>query len=462
MLKFTGPGSITTCDGLTRRDFLHAGTLGALGFSLAQMLGINAQAAAAANAAAAKKSDKACILIFNLGAPSQLDCWDPKPDAPREIRGPFKPINTKGDFQITEIFPKHAAIADKFSIVRSVYHTAAAVHDTGHQMMQTGRLFTGGVNTPHAGCVYEFLRGRSNELPAHVILPEPMGPTGGNMPHGQDAGFLGKNYDPFVLGADPSQKEFKVPDLLPPAEIGEARLQRRKKLRDVVESTYAKFEGSANAELMDANFEAAYRMMTSPLAREAFELHKEPLSVRERYGMNRFGQCCLLARRLVERGVRFVTVNTFITVFNEITWDIHGSKPFTSIAGMKDIVAPMYDQGYSALIEDLHQRGMLESTLVANLAEFGRTPKVNPAGGRDHWPQCWSVYFAGGGVKGGRAIGRSDEIGGYPAERPVGPKEIVATIFHALDLDLDAHLPGPQGRPFPLVDFGTKPITELF
>jgi len=458
MLKLSGPGSITTCDGLSRRDFLQAGTLGALGFSLAQMMGAPARAAAQA----AAKSDKSCILIFNLGAPSQLDCWDPKPDAPREIRGPFKPISTKGGFQITEIFPKHAAIADKFSIVRSVYHTAAAVHDTGHQMMQTGRLFTGGVNTPHAGCVYEFLRGRRNELPAHVILPEPMGPTGGNMPHGQDAGFLGKNYDPFVLGADPSQKEFKVPDLLPPAEIGEARLERRRKLREVVEGAYQKFEGSANAELMDANFEAAYRMMTSPLAREAFELQKEPVSVRERYGMNRFGQCCLLARRLVERGVRFVTVNSFITVFNEITWDIHGSKPFTSIAGMKDIVAPMYDQGYSALIEDLHQRGMLETTLVANLAEFGRTPKVNPAGGRDHWPQCWSVYFAGGGVKGGRAIGKSDDIGAYPTERPVQPKEIVATIFHALDLDLDAHLPGPQGRPFPLVDFGTKPITELF
>lgn len=462
MLQITGPGSITTCDGLTRRDFLQLGTLGALGFSLSQLVGAHAEAAAVAAAAAKGKSDKACILIFNLGAPSQLDCWDPKPDAPREIRGPFKPISTKGDFQLTEIFPKHAAIADKFSIVRSVYHTAAAVHDTGHQMMQTGRLFTGGVNTPHAGCVYEFLRGRSNELPAHVILPEPMGPTGGNMPHGQDAGFLGKNFDPFVLGADPSQKGFKVPDLLPPAEIGEARLQRRKKLRDVVEGAYQKFEGSPAAELMDANFEAAYRMMTSPLAREAFELDKEPLSVRERYGLNRFGQSCLLARRLVERGVRFVTVNTFITVFNEITWDIHGSKPFTSIAGMKDIVAPMYDQGYSALIEDLHQRGMLDTTLVTNLAEFGRTPKVNPAGGRDHWPQCWSVYFAGGGVKGGRAIGKSDDIGAYPAERPVQPKEIVSTIFHALGLDLDAHLPGPQGRPYPLVDFGTKAITELF
>jgi len=169
-----------------------------------------------------------------------------------------------------------------------------------------------------------------------------------------------------------------------------------------------------------------------------------------------------LARRLIEAGVRFVTINTFITVFDEITWDIHGSKPFTSIQGMKDIVAPMYDQGYSALIEDLSQRGMLDNTLVCNLAEFGRTPKVNPAGGRDHWPQCWTVYFAGGGVQGGRVVGKSDEIGAYPAERPVNPAEVVATIYHSLGLDLTTELPGPNGRPFPLVNYGTQPIRELF
>ena len=213
---------------------------------------------------------------------------------------------------------------------------------------------------------------------------------------------------------------------------------------------------------MDANFEAAYRLMTSRRRARHSISAKEPQEVRERYGMNRFGQCCLLARRLVEAGVRFVTINTFITVFDEITWDIHGSKPFTSIAGMKDIVAPMYDQGYSALIEDLHERGMLDTTLVANLAEFGRTPKINPAGGRDHWPQCWTVYFAGGGVKGGRVVGKSDDIGAYPAERPVAPREIVATIYHSLGLELDRELPGPAGRPFPLVDFGTQPIRELF
>ena len=160
--------------------------------------------------------------------------------------------------------------------------------------------------------------------------------------------------------------------------------------------------------------------------------------------------------------MRFVTINTFITVFDEITWDIHGSKPFTSIEGMRDIVVPMYDQAYSALLEDLSQRGMLGKTLVCNLQEFGRTPRINPAGGRDHWPQCWTVHMAGGDVQGGRVVGRSDPIGGVPAERPVEPAEVVATIYRSLGLDLETKLPGPQSRPFPLVDFGKREIEELF
>jgi hypothetical protein len=458
MLNLTGKGKAHTCDGVTRRDFLQVGTLGAIGLSLPDLM------AAKAHGAVAKDHDeRSVIMIFNLGAPSQLDLFDMKPDAPAEIRGPFKPIKTNvSGIDISEILPLHAKHADKFSLVRSCFHTGAAVHDTGHQMLQTGRLFSGGINTPHAGCALAYLRGRKSDLPAHVILPEPMGPTGGNLPHGQDAGFLGKAHDPFSLMADPSKPNFKVPDLLPPEQIGEARLARRRKLRSIVEETVANFEASDNAKLLDSNFEAAFRMMTSPEARAAFDLSQEPTQVRERYGMTRFGQCCLLSRRLVEAGVRFVTVNTFLTVFNEITWDIHGSNPFTSIDGMKTIVAPMYDQAYTALIEDLAQRGMLENTLVCNLAEFGRTPRVNPAGGRDHWPQCWTSYFAGGGVKGGRVVGRSDAIGGVPAERPVEPAEVVATIYHSLGLDLETKLPGPQGRPFPLVDSGKHEINELF
>ena len=457
MLTLSGNGKTTTCDGRTRRDFMQVGALGAIGLSLPQYLAAKEQAGQSAN------DDRACIMIFNLGAPSHLDTFDMKPNAPSEVRGPFQAINTSAPgIQLSEILPLHAKIADKIGFVRSVHHTGAAVHDAGWQMMQTGRQFAGGVNTPHAGAVLSYLRGRKTDLPPFVVLPELMGRGGGNLPNGQAGGFLGKAYDPFALMADPSVPNFKVPDLLPPTDIGEVRLDRRRQMREVVDATVKEFEASESAALLDDNFQAAFRLMTSDQARGAFDLSKETPEVRERYGMNRFGQCCLLARRLIEAGVRFVTINTFLTVFDEITWDIHGSKPFTSIEGMRDIVAPMYDKAYSALIEDLTQRGLLDKTMVCNIAEFGRTPRVNPAGGRDHWPQCYTCYFAGGGVKGGQAVGASDPIGGVPADRPVDPGNIVATIYHSLGLNIEDHLPGPAGRPFPLVDFGKREIHELF
>ena len=444
--------------GPSRREFLQVGALAAAGLSLPQWMRARAEGRVRAG-----HDRRSCIMIFNLGGPSHVDLWDMKPDAPSEVRGPFKPIRTKSDaFEVSELLPGHARIADKFSLVRSCHHDGAAVHDAGWQIMQTGRRFTGGIQTPHAGAVASHLMGRRTDLPPFVVLPQLMGRGGGNLPNGQAGGFLGKAHDPFALMADPSQENFRVPDLLPPDQIGAARLERRRRMREIVEGAASAFEASEDARLMDENFHAAFRMMTSEQARAAFDLSREPRKVRERYGMNRFGQCCLLARRLVEAGVRFVTINTFLTVFDEITWDIHGSKPFTSIAGMKDIVCPMYDQAYTALIEDLEARGLLGDTMVANLAEFGRTPKVNPAGGRDHWPQCFTVYFAGGGVKGGRVVGASDPVGGYPAERPVKPGDIVATIFHSLGLDPAGHLPGPGGRPFPLTDLGTEPIKELF
>ena len=460
MLDFFSEKNAAICGGshLSRREFLQVGALSAAGLSLPQYL-----AAKENNGVRPGNDEKACIMIFNLGGPSQLDLWDMKPNAPREIRGPFKPIRTKSpDIDISEILPLHAKIADKFSLVRSCHHDGAAVHDAGWQMLQTGRRFTGGIHTPHAGAVVSYLKGRKTDLPPFVVLPELMGRGGGNLPNGQAGGFLGKAHDPFALMADPSKPNFKVPDLLPPDLIGAHRLDRRRTMRELVDQTVKSFEASEDARLLDENFHAAFRMMTSEQARSAFDLEKEPRKVRERYGMSRFGQCCLLARRLVENGVRFVTINTFLTVFGETTWDIHGSKPFTSIEGMKNVVCPLYDQGYSALIEDLHQRGMLDNTMVTGLSEFGRTPKVNPAGGRDHWPQCFTVSFAGGGVKGGRVVGASDPIGGFPAERPVDPANVVATIFESLGLDHTSHLPGPAGRPFGLVDFGKHPIKELF
>ncbi|MEO1970901.1 MAG: DUF1501 domain-containing protein, partial [Pirellulaceae bacterium] len=308
MLKLTGQGTVTTCNSVTRRDVLQVGALGAIGLGLPQYM-----AAKEAGKLRDPNDDRAAIMIFNLGAPSQLDTFDMKPDAPAEIRGPFQPISTSvPGIQLSEILPQHAKIADKIALVRSCYHTSAAVHDAGWQMMQTGRLFTGNVNTPHVGAAVAYLRGRKTDLPPFVVLPETMGRGGGNLPNGQAGGFLGKAHDPFALMADPSKENFKVPDLLPPPEIGDARLSRRRKMRDVVDQTIKNFETTENAALLDKNFQAAFRLMTSAQARNAFDLSKEPKKVRERYGMNRFGQCCLLARRIIESGVRFVTINTFL------------------------------------------------------------------------------------------------------------------------------------------------------
>ena len=456
MLRLDAPRSVSFCDGFSRRDFLHAGALSALGLTLPGFL-------AQKVAGAVKDDDVNAIMLFLVGGPSQLDTWDPKPNAPDEIRGPFTAIDTNvPGIRISEIFPKMARHADKYSLIRSCYHTATAVHDTGHQMMQTGRLFTGGVEHPHEGCVLGYLKGGRGEMPAHVLLPKPIGRTGGNLPHGQTAGYLGKQYDPFVLNADPNDKNFTVPDLLPPDYISSVRAGRRQKMRDAVEGELAAFEQQAQAKQMDDNFGLAYRLMSSAKAREAFALDKEPGSVRDRYGRTRFGQSCLLARRLIERGVRFVTVNMFETVFDEITWDIHGSKPFSDITEMSNLVAPNFDQAYSALLEDLSDRGMLKTTVVTALGEFGRTPKVNPAGGRDHHPGVWTILMGGGPIQGGRVVGESDELGYFPKSRPVSPAEVAATMYQALGFDPHRELPGPQNRPLPLADYNVRAIKELF
>src|SRR4051794_9826988 len=228
MLTLTGRGKAYTCDGVTRRDFLQVGALGAIGLTLPQML-----AARAAGVVKPDHDDRACIMIFNLGAPSHIDLWDMKPDAPTEIRGPFRPVSTRvPGLQLSEALPRHAQIADKFSLVRSVHHSGAAVHDAGWQMMQTGRLFSGGGNTPHLGSVVGYLNGRKTDLPPFAVLPELMGRGGGNIPNGQSGGFLGKAHAPFALNADPSVSNFGVPALLPPQEIGSVRLDRRRKIRE--------------------------------------------------------------------------------------------------------------------------------------------------------------------------------------------------------------------------------------
>jgi hypothetical protein len=458
MFRLDADRPVEFCDGLRRRDFLHAGALSMLGLGLPQLFDLEARGAVAKD-----KTDINCIMLMLVGGPSQLDTWDMKPNAPIEIRGPYKPIKTNvAGIEISENFPRMAKHADKYALVRSVYHTAAAVHDTGHQMMQTGRLFQGGVEYPHMGCVLSKMKGPKGDVPAHVLMPHPIGNTGGNMPHGQSAGFLGKSFDPFVLNADPSDPNFRVPDMLPPDYLSALRVDRRRNWRDAIDKEVSMFETSQDARLLDSTFQQAYTLMSSKKARDAFELNREPDEVRKKYGMNRFGQSCLLARRLIEAGVRFVTVNMFETVFDEITWDIHGSRPFSPISCYRDLVGPMFDMAYSSLLEELDQRGLLDETMVLATGEFGRTPKVNPAGGRDHWPQCWTLLMAGGGVKGGQVVGSSDDMGGAPKDRPVTPAQVAATVFQGLNIDLATELPGAQGRPIPLVERGTEPIKELF
>ena len=455
MIRLDADRPATFCDGLSRRDFLHAGAIAPLGLTLTELN--------RAKAAGAGDTDVNCIMLFLVGGPSQLDTWDPKPKAPEEVRGPFSTIKTNvPGIEVSEIFPKMARHADKFSLVRSVYHTATAVHDTGHQMMQTGRLFTGGVEHPHVGCALGYLKGGRGELPAHVLLPKPIGRTGGNLPHGHTAGYLGKPHDPFILNADPNAPGFKVPDLLPPDYLSAVRAERRQKLRDAVDGATEAFEQSSAAKQLDDNFKLAYKLMSSAKARDAFALEKESGQTKDRYGRRRFGQSCLMARRLIEAGVRFVTVNMFETVFDEVTWDIHGSKPFTDIVQMSKEVAPNFDAAFTALIEDLHDRGLLATTMVVAVGEFGRTPKVNPAGGRDHHPGAWTIVMGGGPLKGGTVVGETDEHAYAPKSRPVTPGEVAATLYKGLGLDPHKELPGPQNRPLPLADFNVKPINELF
>ena len=445
------------CDGVSRRDFLHAGSLGFLGLTMPHFFRLKAMGAVQPS------KDVNCIHLMLVGGPSQLDTWDMKPDAPASIRGPFKPIKTNvSGIEISEIFPRMATHADKFALLRSAYHTAAAVHDTGCQMMQTGRLFQGGLESPNYGSVLRFEKGAKGDMPPNVLLPYTIGQLGGNLPHGDTAGFLGKAYDPFVLNADPADPNFKVPDLLPPDYISAVRVDRRRSWREMIDQSVSYFEESnQDSKLMDATFNQAYTLMTSTKAREAFDLTQESEETRKRYGMNRFGQGCLLARRLVERGVRFVTLNMFETVFNEITWDIHGSAPFSPISCYSELVGPMFDNGYSSLLEDLSKTGLLDTTMVLATGEFGRTPRINPAGGRDHWPQCWTVVMAGGGIKGGQVVGSSDAIGAAPKDQPVMPANIAATIYKCLGVPIDTILKTPQGREVRVVDHGFEPINDL-
>lgn len=437
MLSFQSSRSPAACGGITRRDFLRVGSLaaGSWGLSLADKL------------RSSSRSEVRCILLFLVGGPSQIDTWDPKPEAAEGVRGPFRAIRTNvPGIRISEHFPSMAAMADRYAIVRSVHHTAAPIHETGMQLMQTGRLDGGGLEHPHFGAALSYVRGPGGRcLPPFVVLPVPIGSTGVHTSHGQGAGYLGRDHEPCAPPCTNSP-------------IDPARSDPRALLR-AVDSLQRSFE-SRRQGIGEAIAHALDQLFASERKR-ALDLTEEHCKVRTRYGWNTFGQSCLLARRLVERGVRLVTVNMFDTVFNQVTWDCHadGLTLPATLDDYRDFLCPMFDQAYTALLGDLWDRGLLGDTLVLAMGEFGRTPQINPRGGRDHWTRVWSVLFAGGGILGGQVVGASDHLGAEPRDRPVGPGEIAATVYSALGLDLQTGLPGPAGRRIRLAD--GQPIKEL-
>jgi uncharacterized protein (DUF1501 family) len=298
---------------------------------------------------------------------------------------------------------------DRLTLIRSMHHDAAPIHETGFQMLQTGRLCRLGDEAPHVGSVVSRLLGSRNGLPPFVMLPGPIGNTGVGVSRGQTAANLGADFEPFHLEDD----------------LGAALAER----------------------------------LPSRQARRAFVLNAEREETRERYGRDSFGESCLRARRLVEAGVRLVTVNMFPTVFNRVSWDCHGSRPFSTLDDYANELLPNFDRAFSALIDDLDSRGLLDSTLVVATGEFGRTPKLNAVGGRDHWPDVWSLALAGGGTRGGQVIGASDAHAAAPADRPVSPAELLATIYRSLKLDPAQPLTLADGRQTLLVE-GASPITE--
>lgn len=427
--------------GITRRDVLNFGALTGLGFGAADWMRLRA---ASPNSAVKAKS---CILLWLDGGPSHLETFDLKPDAPDEVRGPFQPIDTNvSDIRICELMTRTARCCDKLAIVRSVT-SPLGEHGIANHYLLTGYKPSPVLQYPGFGSVVTHLRPDGSVLPPYISIPET---------RSAGAGFLGSAFEPFETGGDPSKDEFRVRDLDFFPDVDDRRMQRRRDYLAEFDAVQSAFEVRDTAT--DSSFDKAYRLITSPAAKQAFDLNAESAETRARYGPRMFGQSCLLARRLVERGVPFVSVmNT--------GWDTHENLTLQMRDGYSGAkigvgLIPTFDQGFSALIEDLADRGMLNDTLVIAMGEFGRTPKVNTRGGRDHWPRVFSVALGGGGVQGGQVIGSSDRTGESPRDNPVTPNDLARTIYSLLGIDPDTELRTSDGRPVP-VNQGGRIIREL-
>ena len=442
----------------TRREFLKAGALGTLGLSLGQVLKLSAE-----SAPIRKTPVKSVIILQKYGAPSQIDTWDMKPQAPLEIRGEFKPISTAvPGYFLSEHMPHSAKHVSKMTVVRSFAHRVAN-HNPATYFMLTGRTSTADVvqvgagpdDWPHPGAVVSKLRPGTGKLPESVILPHLCYDQVYTCP-GQFGGMLGKKYDPFIVAQDPSQPDFSVKTLELREGISISHLNNRRKLLEQIDNQNRWLAESPAAAGMDQYYQRAWSMLTSPEAKRAFDIHQEPDEVKDRYGRNKVGQSMLLARRLVEAGVRFVTCYHGLNPGDDAGWDTHTDN----FNGLKNRLLPPDEQGFDALITDLEDRGLLDSTLIVWCGEFGRSPRIGkPAvtqriapAGRDHWPFAYSIALIGGGVKQGFICGQTDKIGGYPIGRPYSPGDLAATLFWALGIDPETEIHDQLGRPFKLAD----------
>jgi len=437
--------------GLSRRCLLKAGGLGVLGMSLPGFF------AAASRPAERKARAKSIIFLHQWGGPSHHDTFDMKPQAIDVIRGEFKPISTNvPGIVVCERLPGMARVADKFALVRSLHHemknhnSAGYYSLSGHapatddqRLRDTRDLF------PHYGSVVDKLAPARPGVPTFVSYPYVI--RDGSITPGQHASFLGKSHDPLFIERDPNSLDFRLPELSLPDGLSADRLENRREMLQILDRQSELLDFSARARGIDENYQKAIRMLTGPGVRKAFDLSAEPERVRQEYGRTTYGQGCLLARRLVEAGVRFVNVSFSPVIGGTASgWDTHGFNGQPMYPILKDYLLPLTNQVVPTLLEDLDGRGLLDETLVVWMGEFGRSPRINNIAGRDHWPRCYTALLAGGGVKRGFVYGASDHIGAYPASDAVRLEDLAATMYYLLGIDPRTEVMDALNRPIPI------------
>ncbi|MCI0638386.1 MAG: DUF1501 domain-containing protein [Gemmataceae bacterium] len=443
MFSFSTGRNAADCSGVSRRDFLQIGGLSALGLTLADFFRLqnNARATQPAN----RRSDINCILLWMQGGPSHIDTLDPKPDAPAEIRGEFGVIPTRiPGVRICEHMPLLARQFDKLSLIRG-HDPQNGSHGVADHLMMSGHRFNPAMAFPCYGSVIAKERGYRNGMFPFVQL-------GRNIDrrfNGGVAGFLGDQFNPFEVHEDPNAATFRVRDLSIASDAERARLERRYSMLHEMDNFQREIEATATVQARDVFYERAHALITSPVAKRAFDIDQEPDRTRDLYGRNPLGQSCLLARRLIEAGVHFVTVT-------DGGWDTHTNN----FSSLRTRLLPRLDRAYAGLLQDLAQRGLLDNTLVVWFGDFGRTPKVNPSAGRDHWATAGVACMGGGGVRMGEVVGATNALAEVVVDSPVRPQDIAATIYHTLGIPLHTWYRAQDGRPIELVPTG-RPIRQL-